>query len=314
MATFSTQILLICSVVLGGLKVLLLAFFGMREDPKRDKDKKGFNLISLIVLFIGMIINIVYFHFRCVNALTAYDAYAYERQSNSMVYSRAVPSWGISLMLMSAAVALFVPCILIELSIPAGRYAFRGTNIAPPPLSGADATSSSINLANPADEPASKADGKGIISRMLAEARSTLPMVAIAGEPSKGTERATPPSVPASTHEWQHALRLTLSSVAQCLNGQMEPWHHAGGREEAEPRFHVLAWEGPRAGECNADTVTLSELVQLSEQGLIPGDAVVWPQGATAADGAAWRPVSQIVDKRKGEEQEEQKSWWPVWR
>lgn len=315
-AGFSTQILLICMVALGALKVLLLAYFGMREDPKHDKDKKGFNLITLIVPFVGMIINIVYFQTHCIDVLTAYDAYRFERQSNSMVYSRAVPSWGISLLLMCFAVALYVPCILIELSIPAGQHAFRGSNIAPPPPPGA--TSSSTGLANPAQEPASKAEGNGILSRMIAGARGTLPMVAIAGEPSKDPEKATPPSVPASAHEWQHALRLMLSSAAQCLNGQMQPWHHAGeGLAEAEPRFHVLAWEGPRAGECNADTVTLSELVELCEQGMIPGDTVVWPQGFTAADGAAWRPASQIVDasKRIGEEQEQQtSSWWPVWK
>eukprot|EP00966_Prymnesium_polylepis_P181638 4207493-Prymnesium_polylepis.1 len=62
-----------------------------------------------------------------------------------------------------------------------------------------------------------------------------------------------------------------------------------------EETFFTLAWEGPRAGECNDDTIPLSQLQLMHKRGLIPGDVLVWPKSQHADDGTMWRTVDEVL-------------------
>lgn len=81
-------------------------------------------------------------------------------------------------------------------------------------------------------------------------------------------------------HAWSQTF---VESAARCM---MPPEGSAH-----EPRFYVTAWDGPRAGECNQDTIALSHLRALVEVDAIPRDVLVWP----VQDGTQWRRVAEVI-------------------
>ena len=361
-AARETRIVLIIAVVLGALRVLMICVFRNREDVRSDHGWKGLNLIGLLVPLLGSITTLQLFQWRCLDALQAYDIHEYNATLGAMVFAEAHARWGPSLILLALSVGLYVPCIAIELLIPAGKHALKGSRdmLPPPPLAeGADAplpiavASSAASCASSIGGGSFIGGGKGILSRMMPSAFGSMPMVAVAGSngttPSKDrgepTEsgQAPPPLELLGQLDLSAAVRKVLSSAARCLAG--------GGEEivgsDCERHFHIIAvraafllllllllllccctsrvlstlpwfrticlltltplstisprsrvqWEGPRTGECNDETIGLSDLIQLCEQGLVPRDAYVWPCGVTRDDGASWRPVGEVVDQ-----------------
>ena len=70
----------------------------------------------------------------------------------------------------------------------------------------------------------------------------------------------------------------------------------------AKWRYYVICWDGPRAGECSAETFALGRLAHMHEGGQLPDKVQVWP-----ADGdnkhAGWRRIrAEIEAMQKGTE------------
>ena len=74
----------------------------------------------------------------------------------------------------------------------------------------------------------------------------------------------------------------------------------AGGSTGGDARFYIIAWDGPRKGQCNADTVSLKELGNLASLGHIPTDALVWTEDEGMVDGDVhWQPLWKVLRMRK---------------
>ena len=110
------------------------------------------------------------------------------------------------------------------------------------------------------------------------------------------SERFT--AVAATTATWQLATERM-----QALGAHMHAWSQDFVESAAkclvppegsssEPHFFVTAWEGPRAGECNEETIALSQLRALVAAGAVPRDVLVW----RAPGGTEWLKVGQMAE------------------
>ena len=58
-----------------------------------------------------------------------------------------------------------------------------------------------------------------------------------------------------------------------------------------EQHYYVMAWEGPRVGECNEDTLSFGQLRVLCSAGHMPESVLVWPKQG----GTEWRSLGEVM-------------------
>ena len=80
----------------------------------------------------------------------------------------------------------------------------------------------------------------------------------------------------------------------------MSPGQGGAFTSGGDARFYIIAWDGPRKGQCNADTVSLKELAELASLGHLPTDALVWAEDEGTVDGLVhWQPLWKVLRMRK---------------
>lgn len=314
---------------LDGLFVLkvLLQWRGWRVDARRDFGKKSLNLWTLTVPMGFGITLVGAYQIWIISALEVYSyrepiygTFTPAANGSTSDFSHrtfsANPTPGGSFWMLCAALSLYIPCIVIECIIPAGKHARAAL---PPPqqmvaVRGVREQYDLSAVTTAADGPAALADegvaapneGEGAIGGAVSRVTESLRLLMGMHEKRpaiSSTSAVMPPPPPAALglslsalpaaakwgDEWRmasmHAGMQALEAVARCLTGQA--WHES----TKEPAFFVMAWEGPKAGESNDTVITLSELRELHAGGQIPGDAFLYE----SSNGTTWVRVDQVL-------------------